>query len=131
MCNFQVAIQVLRPITAIRTTSARGTSTSLCRTLHRSSDRSLTCVWHLGLVDHVLIVIYLQENYGRRDAASEKKVKEVFASPEVDVAGRFAKYEQESYDKIMTMINQVDEAKTGLKKQVFTSFLDKVYKRSK
>lgn len=58
-------------------------------------------------------------------------MKEVFASPEVDVAGRFAKYEQESYDKITTMINQVDEAKTGLKKQVFTSFLDKVYKRSK
>ena len=73
----------------------------------------------------------MQDNYGRRNATSEKKVKEVFASPEVDVAGRFAKYEQESYEKITKMIDQVDEAKTGLKKQVFVSFLDKVYKRSK
>jgi hypothetical protein len=29
------------------------------------------------------------------------------------------------------MIEQVDEAKTGLKKQVFISFLEKVYKRAK
>ncbi|KAJ9126496.1 glycerol channel [Naganishia onofrii] len=73
----------------------------------------------------------LDEHYGRKDSVSEQKVKEVFASPNVDVAGRFAKYEQESYDKIIKMIEQVDEAKTGLKKQVFISFLEKVYKRSK
>lgn len=89
------------------------------------------CVCHLAPESSATDITNLQENYGRRDAASEKKVKEVFASTEVDVAGRFAKYEQESYDKIIKMIDQVDEAKTGLKKQVFISFLEKVYKRSK
>ncbi|KAI5450359.1 Farnesyl pyrophosphate synthetase [Naganishia albida] len=73
----------------------------------------------------------LDENYGRRDSASEKKVKEIYAASNIDISGRFAKYEQESYDRLIKMIEQVDEAKTGLKKQVFVSFLEKVYKRSK
>jgi hypothetical protein len=55
-----------------------------------------------------------------------KKVKEVFASPEVDVAGRFAKYEQESYEKITKMIDQVD---AGDAKTSFTFFSDVAFLR--
>lgn len=79
----------------------------------------------------------LDENYGRKDAAAEARVKEVFASPEVDVAGRFAKYEQESYERLNKLIEALPEGagavdgKGGLRREVFRSFLDKVYKRSK
>ncbi len=72
-----------------------------------------------------------QTCYGRKDSAAEAKVKEVFGSKEVDIPGRFAKYEQESYEKITGLIAELDETTTGLKKSVFESFLNKVYKRSK
>lgn len=40
-------------------------------------------------------------------------------------------YEAESYASLNDLIEGVDEAKTGLKKEVFRSFLGKVYKRTK
>lgn len=73
----------------------------------------------------------LDENYGRKDSACEARVKEVFNASNINVAGKFAAYEQESYDKIMGLIKQVDEQKSGMKQEVFVSFLKKVYKRSK
>lgn len=72
----------------------------------------------------------LDENYGRKDAASEAKVKEVFKASNIDVEGRFKKYEAESYQNLMKLIDTVDESK-GLKREVFVSFLNKVYKRTK
>lgn len=70
----------------------------------------------------------LDDNYGRKNKESEQKVKEVFL--ELKLEERFKKYEQESYEKIIKLIEGVDESK-GLKKEVFISFLEKVYKRTK
>mgnify|MGYP000312439790 CR=1 FL=1 len=79
----------------------------------------------------------LDANYGRKDDAAEAKVKEIFSASNIDIPGRFEKYEKESYEKITGMINALPEGagavdgKGGLRRAVFTSFLDKVYKRSK
>jgi farnesyl diphosphate synthase len=72
----------------------------------------------------------LDQHYGRKDASSEAKVKEVFSASNIDVAGRFKKYEQQSYEELTALISKIDESK-GLKQEVFTSFLQKVYKRTK
>lgn len=67
----------------------------------------------------------LDANYGRKDSACEQRVKKVFV--ELDIQGKFEKYESESYQRITTMISNLDES-SGLKKDVFTSFLNKIYK---
>lgn len=72
----------------------------------------------------------LEDNYGQKNAKNEAKVKEIFNAKNIDVEGRFKKYEGESHEKLMTMINNLEE-KQGLKKQVFVEFLNKVYKRTK
>jgi len=73
----------------------------------------------------------LDENYGRKSSSSESVVKSIFSSPNVDIPGRFASYEAASYERINALIDRVDEKGTGMKKEVFRSFLGKVYKRSK
>lgn len=70
----------------------------------------------------------MDQNYGRKNSESEAKVKVVFK--ELELENRFKEYEAESYQRIMKLIDGVDESK-GLKKQVFISFLEKVYKRTK
>jgi farnesyl diphosphate synthase len=71
----------------------------------------------------------LDANYGVRSAETEAKVKAVYA--ELDIQAKFDAYEAKSYREINEAIEQVDEAKTGLKREVFRSFLAKVYKRTK
>ena len=71
----------------------------------------------------------LDVNYGVRSAETEAKVKAVYA--ELDIQAKFDAYEAKSYREINEAIEQVDEAKTGLKREVFRSFLAKVYKRTK
>ncbi len=79
----------------------------------------------------------LDAQYGRKDDAAEAQVKQIFSSSNIDVAGRFEQYEKESYQKITGLIQQLPEGagavdgKGGLRRAVFTAFLDKVYKRSK
>ncbi|EPQ31477.1 uncharacterized protein PFL1_00812 [Pseudozyma flocculosa PF-1] len=79
----------------------------------------------------------LDANYGRKDSACEAKVKEVFAAPNIDVAGRFAAYEKESYEKLNALIDALPEGAGataehgGLRRDVFRLFLGKVYKRAK
>ena len=70
----------------------------------------------------------LDENYGRKDAAKEAKVKEVFQ--ELDIRGVYTAYEEDVVGTIKSRIAQVDETE-GLKKEVFTAFLNKIYKRQK
>jgi farnesyl diphosphate synthase len=72
----------------------------------------------------------LDDNYGRKDPQSEAKVKEVFAQAPISIPERFEKYEQETYGELTSLIEGIDESR-GLKKEVFRSFLAKVYKRSK
>jgi len=77
----------------------------------------------------------LDESYGRKDAEAEKRVKKVFE--EVDVKGKYEVYEENAYKKIMGLIETIPEkpsasgGEVALKREVFKSFLDKIYKRQK
>ena len=77
----------------------------------------------------------LDENYGRKNAEAEGKVKEVFE--QVGIRDRYATYEEEAYSRIMMLIESIPEGGLGpagqvkLQRQVFKSFLDKIYKRQK
>ena len=70
----------------------------------------------------------LEENYGRKDEQNEAKVKALYA--EMRLEDVYKKYEEQEVDKIKGLIDRVDESE-GLKKDVFTSFLQKIYKRSR
>lgn len=70
----------------------------------------------------------LDANYGQKDDAAEAKVKELFH--ELDLQTLYQDYEEKRVGEIKTMIAAVDESE-GLKKEVFESFLAKIYKRSK
>ena len=72
----------------------------------------------------------MQANYGQRNSASENLVKEVYK--EIGIAGLFEEYEARSYKEINALIETIPEAGgDGLKREVFESFLAKVYKRTK
>jgi len=70
----------------------------------------------------------LDANYGRKDAAAEAKVKEVYHSLKLDEVYR--SYEEQRVEDIRKLIAAVDET-AGLRKEVFEAFLKKIYKRSK
>ncbi|KAM0791797.1 hypothetical protein ACM66B_004060 [Microbotryomycetes sp. NB124-2] len=72
----------------------------------------------------------LDDNYGKKDAECEKRVKALFN--ELKLEQRFEQYEQESYERINKLIDEIPEdGSSGLKRDVFRSFLAKVYKRTK
>ncbi|PBK82336.1 hypothetical protein ARMGADRAFT_1038664 [Armillaria gallica] len=62
-----------------------------------------------------------------------RRVKVVFESPEVDLRKRYAVHEETVYGELIAMIGEIPkvEGKSTLKRDVFKSFLDKIYKRSK
>jgi len=70
----------------------------------------------------------LDENYGRKDGAMEEKVKELYR--QLDLEKVYRDFEEGRVADIRKMIAQVDESE-GLKKEVFDSFLQKIYKRQK
>ncbi|KAL2842411.1 isoprenoid synthase domain-containing protein [Aspergillus pseudoustus] len=70
----------------------------------------------------------LDTSYGRKDAALEAKVKELFK--ELDLENVYKEYEEKIVGELKTKIAAVDESQ-GLKKEVFEAFLGKIYKRSK
>lgn len=70
----------------------------------------------------------LEENYGRKDAEKEKKVKEVYKELKLDEV--YTAFEEARVAEIRAKIAQVDEGE-GLKKEVFENFLGKIYKRTK
>ena len=72
--------------------------------------------------------LVLDENYGRKDQEKEAKCKEVFG--ELDIEGVYHEYEEKAVQGIRAKIAKVDESE-GLKKEVFESFLKKIYKRSR
>lgn len=79
----------------------------------------------------------LDEHYGRKSAESEEKVKEIYRASNIDVKARYEAYEKDSYEKINQLIDALPEGAGstngvgGLRREVFRSFLEKVYKRSK
>jgi farnesyl diphosphate synthase len=70
----------------------------------------------------------LEENYGRKDAACEAKVKALF--DELDLERVYKEYEESRVKDLRKKIADVDESE-GLKKEVFEEFLRKIYKRSR
>jgi farnesyl diphosphate synthase len=71
----------------------------------------------------------LDENYGRKDAEKEKKVKEIFE--ELDIRKLYAEYEETAVASLKQKNSQVVEVDGGLKREVFESFLSKIYRRTK
>lgn len=70
----------------------------------------------------------LDDTYGRKDAAKEAKVKTIFEELKLDEV--YHAYEEKTVGKIRDRIAHVDEGQR-LKKEVFDTFLRKIYKRSK
>lgn len=70
----------------------------------------------------------LEENYGRKDAEKEKKVKALY--DEMKIEQVYKEYEEKRVGELRELIAKVDES-SGLKKEVFETFLGKIYKRSK
>ena len=70
----------------------------------------------------------LDENYGRKDKEMEAKCKAVFAKMKIQEV--YQEFEEKQVAKIRAMIENVDESE-GLKREVFETFLQKIYKRSK
>ncbi|KAF9076896.1 farnesyl-diphosphate synthase [Rhodocollybia butyracea] len=64
---------------------------------------------------------------------AEKRVKKVFE--EIGLREKYFAYEESVYTQLNTMIDQIDEGAPGqqgvLKKEVFISFLGKIYRRQK
>lgn len=70
----------------------------------------------------------LDENYGKKDDASEKVCKDLFKA--MNIEQTYHEYEESVVGRLKAQIDNIDESR-GLKKEVLTSFLNKVYKRSK
>jgi farnesyl diphosphate synthase len=89
------------------------------------------CGW---LINQALLICtpeqrqLLDENYGQKDDAKEARVKKLYE--ELQLEKRYQDYEERRVGEIRKMIDLVDESK-GLKKEVFESFLAKIYKRGK
>jgi farnesyl diphosphate synthase len=70
----------------------------------------------------------LEDNYGKKNKDNEAKVKALYE--ELDLKTIYEKYEEEKVGHIKDLIEKVDESK-GVKKEVYNSFLAKIYKRQK
>ena len=70
----------------------------------------------------------LEDNYGQKDSEKEAKVKALYH--ELELQKFYEQWEQERVDDLRAKIDTVDESE-GLKKEVFETFLMKIYKRSK
>ncbi len=71
----------------------------------------------------------LDANYGVKDPVKEARVKEVFEA--VGVREVYARYEERVVGELEGMIGRIVEVPGGLKREVFSAFLGKIYKRSK
>ncbi|KAI5296655.1 Farnesyl pyrophosphate synthetase [Ascosphaera acerosa] len=70
----------------------------------------------------------LDAAYGRKDKAKEEQVKAVFR--ELQIEAEYRRYEEARVQHIRSLIDKVDESQ-GLKKQIFSDFVEKIYKRDK
>ena len=72
----------------------------------------------------------LDENYGRKDGEKEARVKA--ALKELDIVGIYNEYEEAVYTKLKGEIERVPEGPgLGIRQDMFTKFLNKIYKRQK
>jgi farnesyl diphosphate synthase len=70
----------------------------------------------------------LEENYGQKDKDKEAVIKKLY--DDMKIKEIYEEFEEKRASEIREMIANVDESE-GLKKTVFSAFLDKIYKRSK
>ncbi|XP_064603763.1 farnesyl pyrophosphate synthase-like [Liolophura sinensis] len=68
----------------------------------------------------------LKDNYGQNDAAKVAEIKSLYK--ELDLESVYAKYEEESYEDLIKLINKFSG---NLPKEVFLTFALKIYKRQK
>ncbi|XP_068107598.1 farnesyl pyrophosphate synthase-like isoform X2 [Hyperolius riggenbachi] len=66
----------------------------------------------------------LEENYGQNDVEKMQLVKQLYE--ELDLPSIFRQYEEESYQRLQTLISQHAH---GLPKEIFLSLARKIYKR--
>src|SRR5882762_4251134 len=74
----------------------------------------------------------LDANYGRKDAACEARVKQVYE--DVGLREIYEEYERQSYGRVEGLIRRLPEARSPngvLRGDVFRAFLEKIYKRTK
>nr|AFR13038.1 farnesyl-diphosphate synthase [Wolfiporia cocos] len=77
----------------------------------------------------------LDANYGRKDAAAEARVKALYH--EMDIPKLYEQYEEAAYKRIMGLIETIPaepvapQGQVVLRREVFVSFLQKIYKRTK
>jgi farnesyl diphosphate synthase len=80
----------------------------------------------------------LDENYGQKNAEKEARIKTLY--DEIGIREKYKQYEDAAYKRIIGMIEQVPEFESRptrtdepavLQRQVFKTFLDKIYKRTK
>jgi farnesyl diphosphate synthase len=89
------------------------------------------CSW---LINQALQIVtpeqrkLLDEAYGRKDAALEAKVKALYNNLKLEQ--HYKDFEEKRVTELREKISAVDES-DGLKKEIFSAFLDKIYKRSK
>jgi farnesyl diphosphate synthase len=67
----------------------------------------------------------IEENYGKDDAECEKKIKALYR--ELDLEKLYLEYEEKSYKEL----TEIMENQTALPKELFSSMLAKIYKRTK
>ena len=68
----------------------------------------------------------IEENYGKKDAECEKRVKELYVALEMESV--YKKYEEESYAELRAIIESKDNT---LPPELFGAMLKTIYKRSK
>ncbi len=56
----------------------------------------------------------LDDNYGKKDSECEKRVKDIYNQPNIDLPARFHKYEAESYQQINDLINSLPESQASV-----------------
>jgi len=89
------------------------------------------CGW---LINQALLIAspeqrkVLDDNYGQKDDVAEAKVKELYK--ELQLESRYQAYEEKRVGELRHLIANVDESE-GLRKEIFESFLAKIYKRNK
>ena len=67
----------------------------------------------------------IEENYGKKDAECEKKIKELYVA--LDMEAVYLKYAEESYAELKGIM----ESQTVLPSELFGAMLAKIYKRQK
>ncbi|KAI9292603.1 farnesyl pyrophosphate synthase [Neoconidiobolus thromboides FSU 785] len=69
----------------------------------------------------------LHENYGQKDDAKATIVKGIYK--ELDLENEYLTYEQNIYEELIMKIDAISES--NLKPEIFSTFLNKIYKRTK